>query len=166
MNSPTGQPFQDRPADDLAALYASYKQRFSSDDLCGYVNGDDELRPLDAVLDEAEGLLAGLEPRATAAADPGRVAVSWEAAEQILHIVRHAHPAGFGRPVFAALRRTGSLLRRDPSGVGALMYEVRRLRLSLRQLATGPVYVEYGAHNDGRVVIRRVRWLDDPAAAA
>lgn len=167
MNSPTGQPFQDRPADDLAALYASYKRRFSPDDLCGYVNGDDKLCPLDAVLDEAEALLAGLKPRANAVADPGRVAVSREAAGQILHIIRHAHTAGFGRTVFTALRRTESLLRRDPSAVGTRMYEVRRLRLSLRQLATGPVYVEFGVHDDQlQVVIRRVRWLDDPAATA
>ncbi|HET6574994.1 MAG TPA: hypothetical protein VFG68_15415 [Fimbriiglobus sp.] len=59
------------------------------------------------------------------------------------------------------------MLRRDPSGVGALMYEVRRLRLSLRQLATGPVYFEYGVHDDQpQVVIRRIRSLGDPDPTA
>ncbi len=59
-----------------------------------------------------------------------------------------------------------SRLHRDPREFGEPMYHLRGMRMTVRKASIRPLYIEYGVHDEQPVVvIRRVRWLDDPAAA-
>lgn len=67
------------------------------------------------------------------------------------------------REAFAAIL---DMLRDAPHLFGEPMYHLRGMRMEVRKAAVAPVYVEYGVHEDRPVVvIRRVRWLNDPSPA-
>jgi hypothetical protein len=66
--------------------------------------------------------------------------------------------------VFEAMQAILTRLRRDPQEFGEPMYRLRAMRMEVRNGALGSLYVEYGVHDEQPVVvIRRVRWLADPA---
>lgn len=57
-----------------------------------------------------------------------------------------------------------SRLRTEPRDFGEPMYRLRAMRMLVRNATVSPLYVEFGVHDDQPVVvIRRVRWLADPA---
>jgi hypothetical protein len=80
-----------------------------------------------------------------------------------LDIVTRAVAAGVGRPVVEAMRQIRGRLRADPRGFGEPMYHLRGMRMTVRKASIRPLYIEFGVHDEQPVVIiRRVRWLDDP----
>jgi hypothetical protein len=96
---------------------------------------------------------------------PGyRVGTTGPAEAAYLDITDRAIVAGVGHAVVEAMRQIRERLRIDPREFGEPMYRLPSMRMLVRCAAVGPLYVEYGVHDIERVVvIRRVRWLADPA---
>jgi hypothetical protein len=87
--------------------------------------------------------------------------------DQLRDVAERAAEVGMGGRVNAAFGAIISRPQRDPREFGEALYDLRGMRMQVRAGAIDPLYIEYGVHDEQPVVvIRRVRWLDDPAATA
>ena len=85
--------------------------------------------------------------------------------DQLRDIADRAVARGQGDRVTAAYAEILTRLRQQPREYGEPMYHLRKMRMMVRNVAVDPLYIEFGVHDDqSQVVIRRVRWLADPAA--
>ena len=95
-----------------------------------------------------------------------RVDIIGPARRDYLDIVRRAQDAGLGVAVVEAYRRL-LCLAQNPREFGEPMYHLSGMRMEVRNASVRPLYIEYGVHDEQPiVVIRRVRWLDDPDTTA
>ncbi len=68
-------------------------------------------------------------------------------------------------PVIASMSQILERLAKDPRDVGEPLFRLSKLEMMVRCAAISPLRIEYGVHNSEPVVIiRKVRWLVDPAA--
>ncbi len=93
-----------------------------------------------------------------------RLGTTGPAETELLDIVSRAISAGVGPTVIQAMREVRERLRINPREFGEPMYRLRAMRMLMRHAIVNPLYIEFGVHDDEPVVvIRRVRWLADPA---
>jgi hypothetical protein len=86
---------------------------------------------------------------------------------EYLDIVERATEAGVEEPITDALAVIRTRLRLEPREFGEPMYHLSGMRMEVRNASVRPLYIEYGVHDEQPVVvIRRVRWLDDPDTTA
>jgi hypothetical protein len=94
------------------------------------------------------------------------VGVSELIREQLRDISRRAAEHDMAGRVTAAFEEIIDRLERGARDFGEPLYHMRKMRMTVRNVAVGPLYIEYGVHDDQPVVvIRRVRWLADPAGS-
>ena len=78
-------------------------------------------------------------------------------------IVRRARAVGELRPIHLALVGIREVLLRSPREFGEPLRHLRAMRMTVRNAAILPLYVEFGVHDEEPlVVIRRFRWMSAP----
>ena len=94
-----------------------------------------------------------------------RLGMTGPAKDEYRRIGVEAVDAGLGTNVKQAMRAIVARLRTDPAGFGEPLYRMTKLKMMIRCAAISPLFVEYGVPDtEPVIIIRKVRWLVDPAA--
>ena len=77
------------------------------------------------------------------------------AREQFLALVRSARHTGREDEFADALETVLARLAREPFRAGEPLYELKKMRMQVRQMVAPPLYIEYGVHHHAAIVLIR-----------
>ncbi len=95
---------------------------------------------------------------------PFRIGVIGKAEAEYLAITDQAEDYALEDAVIAGMTELLARLGKDPRTFGEPLFRLTKLRMMVRCGAIIPLHIEYGVHDiEPIVIIRKVRWLVDPA---
>ena len=96
---------------------------------------------------------------------PFRISMIGRAETEFLAICAESVGHALDDTVVQSMAEILTRLTKDPRDFGEPLFRLKKLQMMVRCAAISPLHIEYGVHeSEPVVVIRKVRWLVDPAA--